>query len=66
MTHESRVEGIDGARIVLVDEWTGEERDGVHDGVFEAGRHVLCVKDLVLRDEVEDALKLKNKVDEDG
>jgi hypothetical protein len=33
------VESIDGAGIVLVDEWTGEEGDGVHDRVFETGRH---------------------------
>lgn len=37
--HEGGVKGINGARIVLVDEWAGEEGDGVHDRVFEAGRH---------------------------
>jgi hypothetical protein len=37
--HEGGVEGVNGARVVLVDEGAGEEGDGVHDCVFEAGRH---------------------------
>lgn len=33
------MEGIDGTRIVFVDKRRGQEGDGVHDSVFERGRH---------------------------